>query len=216
MFIVYITTNNITKDFYIGSHNMTSTDDSYLGSGVEISKQIQEYGKEHFTRRIVGSFDNSDEALRFEHSLIKELRNSPQCLNRSYGGQNFEWINKNKLNNKVDNYRRGIEKHQELLQQDKEYRKNFSQHIKEGLTPEIKARIKSKLKGRPATFKDRKHTPQTIEKIRRGLKGKQSGEHNSQYGTFWITDGISNMKWHPSKGTMPPGFRKGRVVTKSL
>lgn len=35
-------------------------------------------------------------------------------------------------------------------------------------------------------------------------------ERNSQYGTFWITDGSSNRKWSTEKGPMPKGFRRGR------
>ena len=37
------------------------------------------------------------------------------------------------------------------------------------------------------------------------------GEHNSQFGTFWITNGIKNMKWKDSKGVIPEGFHKGRI-----
>ena len=37
-------------------------------------------------------------------------------------------------------------------------------------------------------------------------------EHNSQYGTFWITDGKINKKWSDKKGVLPEGFYKGRIV----
>lgn len=35
-------------------------------------------------------------------------------------------------------------------------------------------------------------------------------ERNSQYGTFWITNGGVNRKWSPEKGPIPRGFRRGR------
>lgn len=38
------------------------------------------------------------------------------------------------------------------------------------------------------------------------------GSRNSQAGTFWITDGIVNKKWHDNKGDLPPLFHRGRVV----
>lgn len=41
---------------------------------------------------------------------------------------------------------------------------------------------------------------------------RYSGEHNSQTGTFWITNGNINKKWRPSKGELPEGFYKGRVM----
>ena len=37
------------------------------------------------------------------------------------------------------------------------------------------------------------------------------GDRNSQHGTFWITDGTKNKKWHENKGDMPPLFYRGRV-----
>jgi hypothetical protein len=36
------------------------------------------------------------------------------------------------------------------------------------------------------------------------------GSKNSQYGTFWITDGVNTQKWSKSKGRIPKGFIKGR------
>ena len=37
-------------------------------------------------------------------------------------------------------------------------------------------------------------------------------EHNSQYGTYWITDGTTNKKWSDKNGPIPDGFRRGRVT----
>jgi hypothetical protein len=36
-------------------------------------------------------------------------------------------------------------------------------------------------------------------------------EGNSQWGTFWVTNGRSNLKWSPLKGKIPNGFRRGRT-----
>lgn len=41
---------------------------------------------------------------------------------------------------------------------------------------------------------------------------RYSGPHNSQTGTYWITDGTSNQKWSDAKGEIPQGFYKGRVI----
>ena len=35
-------------------------------------------------------------------------------------------------------------------------------------------------------------------------------ERNSQFGTFWITDGVVNKKWKDDKGDIPVGFQRGR------
>lgn len=38
-----------------------------------------------------------------------------------------------------------------------------------------------------------------------------TGKQNSQFGSFWITDGINNKKWRLENGDIPIGFRNGRV-----
>ena len=40
---------------------------------------------------------------------------------------------------------------------------------------------------------------------------RYSNLHNSQFGTFWITNGTVNQKWRLSKGELPEGFYRGRV-----
>jgi len=42
----------------------------------------------------------------------------------------------------------------------------------------------------------------------------QQGEKNSNYGTYWLTNGIVSIKWSDSKGDFPSGFSKGRVIKK--
>lgn len=59
------------------------------------------------------------------------------------------------------------------------------------------------------------------ERIRIGQEKKQKRDEaahpsyakarNSQFGTYWITDGTVNKKWKDDKGEIPNGFCKGRV-----
>jgi hypothetical protein len=51
---------------------------------------------------------------------------------------------------------------------------------------------------------------ETFQKI-----GHQQGEKNSQHGTYWITDGVTSMRWRHSNGKVPEGFKPGRVQKKS-
>jgi hypothetical protein len=37
-------------------------------------------------------------------------------------------------------------------------------------------------------------------------------ENNSQFGSYWITNEINNIKWRDSKGDIPEGYRRGRVM----
>ena len=43
-------------------------------------------------------------------------------------------------------------------------------------------------------------------------ENKKIDKNNSQYGTFWITNNIDNIKWRPELGDLPDGYHKGRVV----
>lgn len=38
------------------------------------------------------------------------------------------------------------------------------------------------------------------------------GKNNSQYGSFWITNGQKNQKWGLLRGPLPAGFYKGRKI----
>ena len=43
------------------------------------------------------------------------------------------------------------------------------------------------------------------------MKGKNSGEANSQYGTMWITNGTENKKIK-KENVIPEGWYKGRIL----
>lgn len=53
-------------------------------------------------------------------------------------------------------------------------------------------------------------------RYRANLDPRKSGKNNSQYGTFWITNGTTNKKWKHELGDLPEGFRRGRVMNKGL
>lgn len=62
-------------------------------------------------------------------------------------------------------------------------------------------------------FKRRKIESELRKKKQNELKHKSyCGARNSQYGTFWITDGLNNKKWKPIYGDIPQGYIRGRVV----
>jgi hypothetical protein len=39
-----------------------------------------------------------------------------------------------------------------------------------------------------------------------------AGVRNSQAGSFWITNGFQNKKWRSQMGSLPRGYRKGRIL----
>ena len=53
------------------------------------------------------------------------------------------------------------------------------------------------------------------EKIK-NLNKSYIGNNNSQFGTYWITDGKINKKWKQEYGEIPNNFYRGRVINKNI
>lgn len=97
MFVTYKTTCVITGKFYIGSHKTEDINDGYLGSGRLLRKSIEEYGEENHIKEILGVFDNREDSLCLEHTLVKlyKKQNKNLSLNGTNGGWSFDYINNN-------------------------------------------------------------------------------------------------------------------------
>lgn len=151
---VYITINNINEKVYIGTHLTDNSLDSYRGSGNLLLKAIKKYGKENFTKSILGEFENHIEAHYWESFYIKLFRS-----HKKDKGYNISPTG-------------GIKYGGELSKETKE---KISQSIR-GKTPwnkglktgprseETKLRIKETLSGL-------KHTKERRTNISNGLKG---------------------------------------------
>lgn len=61
-------------------------------------------------------------------------------------------------------------------------------------------------------YRERQHAAKIehYQQYRSQLDPRFCEHHNSQYGSYWITDGKTNMKWRDSKGSIPEGFYRGR------
>jgi hypothetical protein len=108
-YYVYKTTCNKTGGFYIGAHygNIYYNDDNtfdtdcYLGSGSELKRMIQIYGRDNFSKEVLGIFNEKLEAAEFESYLIKKHINDSKLLNRYLTNETFSraqktgtWANK--------------------------------------------------------------------------------------------------------------------------
>ena len=79
-------------------------------------------------------------------------------------------------------------------------------------TDELGNRIKNSPKYR-AYAELRKAQAEEHRKVLDAQKNPSyTGNKNSQYGTYWITNGINNTKWADNKGSIPDGWRRGRVT----
>ena len=73
---IYKTTNLINKKIYIGQHTADKFDTNYLGSGLLITKAINEYGKANFKVELLCWCDSSTELNEKEKYYIKLITDS--------------------------------------------------------------------------------------------------------------------------------------------
>jgi hypothetical protein len=207
---VYKTTNLLNGTYYIGVHSTWNIDDGYLGSGKRLIRSIKKYGKENFKREILKVFSNYQDALNYESYLVNEsLLEDELCLNLKPGGSGGFCNNEHKekfieslKNSQEYASKKGREKILWLLENDIEWKTKYSNNIKEGL---------KKSNFDFCTFKGKKHTEESKQKIRESMKGKGSSESNSQFGTRWITNGIQNKKINKEE-SIPEGWILGRKL----
>jgi hypothetical protein len=64
----------------------------------------------------------------------------------------------------------------------------------------------------PGSWTGKKHSEETLVKMRESHKGLQDGEKNSQFGTCWITNGseVKKVKNDELHRWLNSGWRKGR------
>jgi hypothetical protein len=210
-YTIYKTTNKINNKIYIGKHQTTNINDDYFGSGKLLKQAVKKYGKNNFTKEIIHVYDTEEEMNQKEkelvtESFIKRKDTYNLCVGGNGGNDGFSYINKNfwtkekRLEHNTKAWAIGRQK----------VSKN---QLKEYATKG--ARKRNSLYGNPNTdgssFRGKKHSEKTKEKMRHAHNGKHIGNKNSQYGTIWITNGIENKKNHKNSA-IPDGWMHGRIM----
>ena len=86
-YIIYKTTNVISKKYYIGCHQTDNLDDGYLGSGKHLKRAIKKYGIENFTFEILHILPTKEEMFQLERELVNEsVVKDPLSYNLKIGG----------------------------------------------------------------------------------------------------------------------------------
>lgn len=184
-YLVYKTTNLKNGKFYIGVHETYNLNDGYLGSGKVLRNSVYYHGKENFKREILEFCGNKKNMYQKEKELVtEELIKVSKCMNLVVGGVGF--INDEK-HREVSVL--GGKAYGEKLKRDPEFRKRHNAIVSNNLKT---AHRLGKIT--PPSFKDKKHREESKTKISESMKGKGSGEQNSQFGTCWITRNDVNKK----------------------
>lgn len=198
-YTVYKITNLSNGKFYIGMHQTNDLLDGYVSSGKLINAAIQKYGLENFKREILYVFDNPEEMKLKEKELVVVSEQSYNLCEGGHGG--FDYINRSKMNNKDHDT--------ELMKATRSANMNALWASDEFRHRHLERTIKGHKSGKMAAgyFGNRSITnANSAESIQKRVKtyeriGHQSGEKNSQYGTCWITNGVTNHKcdYHTEK-----------------
>jgi hypothetical protein len=205
---LYRTTNLKNGRYYLGMHSTSKLDDGYLGSGTRLRRSIRKHGRENFKIEILEFFESREVLLEAEKRLITEdILKDPKCMNLKPGGSGGFSNKEHQLKCSLagayaeNRIQKSIEAYQQLIKNE-EYRNWRFSNLKNG---QILSNFDYK------TFLGKKHTELSKEKIGKANSIKQKGEGNSQYGSFWITNGVENKKVK-CKSDIPSGWYKGRKI----
>lgn len=226
-YIIYQITNTVNGKVYIGKHQTTDVNDSYMGSGKLLKAAIAKYGLNAFKKDILHIFDSESDMNTKEKEIVtEEFCARSDTYNLCVGGQGgFSYINSNPdIVSKRDKYEHKLAGRIAANKVIKEkYGVSF---FKEQSIKAIKIATQK--------FKEKYHTDEEFrrnmqEHARRGRekaasqeacekrkntmreRGHSKGESNSQFGTMWITNGIENKKIKKTD-IVPEGWYKGRKI----
>ena len=193
----------------MGAHKTDNKNDEYFGSGLLLKRSVEKHGKENFNKEILFECVTELDMWQKESEIVDEefvARNDTYNVKLGgYGG--FDYINKNKLYHKHSNSvliemrKKGNDIKKMLWETDAEYRTEYSKKLS------MSAKVWQSVNGNP--FKNRKHSEETKEKIRKSRLGKVTGRNNPSYGKQWVTNGTENKL--VKKENIPSGWKKGRV-----
>jgi hypothetical protein len=175
-----------------------------MGSGKILRYAIHKHGIENFTKEILFQFDDEADMNAKETELVTEefcLRED--TYNLCVGGKGgFGYINQNGLS-PVNN---GSESHRERM---RKAALNTNQKLKKRFKDdqEFYDNWRKSLQGRLPTIgtTGKRFSEETKDKMSKS----KIGNKNSQFGTFWITDGFENKKLKKDQ-PIPKGWYKGR------
>lgn len=87
-FLTYKIVNKINGKYYLGKHQTDNPLDEYVGSGLLISRAVEKYGLDNFTKILLHDWHNEKEMNHAEHELVTEqIVNDEASYNLALGGQ---------------------------------------------------------------------------------------------------------------------------------
>ena len=209
-YIIYQITNRLNGMIYIGQHRTEDLNDGYMGSGIYLNQDIQLYGKENFTKKILFECSSIEELNQKERELVnEEFVNRDDTYNLAIGGS---YILTNFQAKKFGRAGALVLKHR--IETDPEFRKEFYH----------KAGIGSRRvwKEHPEVYKDfrcdwtgRHHTDETKKQISEKAK-LRVGSKNSIFNRIWMYNELVKCNTTIDKKDLhdylEQGWKVGRIM----
>lgn len=202
-YTIYKTTNLINGKYYIGKHQTENLNDGYFGSGKLLKRAIKKYGIENFVTDILFIYDEEWKMNLAERILV--VPDSELSYNLCPGGQGgFGYINDRGMNTTIT--KEGRKRLSVLMV---EMNSNLSPTSKNSRAKKSASTKKASGKLYIPDWNGRTHSEET--KCKMSLI--KTGEKNSQFGTYWVTNGKENkkIKKEDIDSWISKGYRKGRT-----
>jgi hypothetical protein len=203
---IYKTTCLITGKYYIGMHSTTNFEDGYMGSGKRLRYSIRKYGLENHKKEILEFFENRELLIEAEKRMItSDMLLDVMCMNLMSGGTGgFISVEQQRYRSQC-----GGKVHTERLKTDPIFYSIFIKRMSD------KMRESNNLGKMMSSsrFTNKTHSLETKEKIGKKNSGRGVGKENSQYGTYWVTNGVEEMKVKSNNINIyyANGWKRGRI-----
>ena len=202
---IYKTTCNVTGRYYIGMHSTSNLEDGYIGSGRRLWLSINKHGKESHSIEILEWLpDRSSLKLREKEIVNEDLLKDEMCMNLQIGGGGGFSSTDHQLKMASAGGKSLAKKRKNDLEFDREFKLKMSMSTSEAIA-------NGKIPKWSSTFSwvGKKHSVDTILKMKESKSNYGKGDKNSQFGTIWITNGIENKKIKKDSD-IPVDWKKGR------
>ncbi len=203
-YTVYEITNTLNGKVYVGKHQTENLDDGYMGSGKCLKHSINKYGEENFMKKILYVFETEGEMNLKESELVtEEFCSRDDNYNLCPGGQGG-WGYINKMVGSGEMTRDPIPGYTAAKDKLTVPRKHTSR-TKSKISESI---MMVRASGKMQHWSGRKHSAETIEKMKSSHANKHQGSKNGNYRKNWFTNGVDNVLSFVDNA--PNGWYKGR------
>lgn len=165
MYYIYRITNKVNGKTYIGQHKYKKLNDSYMGSGIHITRAIKKYGKENFEKEIL-EFDIPNVGLANDWEqmyILFERAKGKAEYNIANGGNGVGTVSL-ETRKKISNLNKG-RCHTE------EHKRKVSESLKDhSVSDGTKRKISESMKGKHFSDEHKR-------KLAEAHKGERKGKH---------------------------------------